>query len=122
MIGVCVENPLTTRPPRAAVRAPPSSDSSTRAERNSFEQAFPGMSEHALRGTDELGATCLLGGQADDYRGGVGERDARADSRPASHWWALQAEAAEQAEDEPQTPLYTRTFPTFLLLPRALTT
>jgi hypothetical protein len=73
-IGAYLEHPLTTRLPRAAVRAPPSSNSSTRAERTSVEHAFPGMSEHALRGTDELRATCLLGGQADDDRGGVGER------------------------------------------------
>src|SRR5258708_36081710 len=117
MIGVCVENPLTTRPPRAAVRAPLSSVSSTRAERNSFEQAFPGMREHALRGTDELGATCLLGGQADDYRGGGGERDARADSRPAGHWWALQAEAAEQAEDAAEEALNAGTFGQFICGP-----
>jgi hypothetical protein len=71
------------------------------------------MSQHALPGTDELGATCLLGGQADDDRGGVGERDARADSRPAGHWWALQAEAAEQAEDAAEEALNAGTFAEF---------
>jgi hypothetical protein len=113
-IGAYLEHPLTPRPPRAAVRAPPSSNASTRAERTSVEHAFPGVSEHALRGTDELGATCLLGGQADDDRGGVGERDARADSRPAGHWWALQAEAAEQAEDAAEEALNAGTFAQFV--------
>jgi hypothetical protein len=65
----------------------------------SCEQALPGVREHALWGTDQIGTTSLLGGQGNENSSRVGEGDVRGDSGPAAEWRALQAKEAEQAED-----------------------
>jgi hypothetical protein len=44
-----------------------------------FSQAHPGVSEHPLGRANEVGASGLVGGEADHNGGGVGERDVLGD-------------------------------------------
>ena len=49
------------------------------------------MSKHPRGGADEVRAVGLVSSQPDDEGGGVGERDARLDRRPAHQRRTLQA-------------------------------
>jgi hypothetical protein len=81
-----------------------------RALHNSFEQALPGVSEHALGRANQVRTSRLLGSQTDDDGRCIGQRDPRRDGRPPGQRWALQAEDAEQADDTAKEALNTGPF------------
>ncbi len=79
---------------------------------------LPDRGQDEPRGADEVGATGLPSGQGNDPNGGIGERDARLDRRPASEGRALQAERAKQGDDAAEEAFYAAALAQFIRIPR----